>query len=457
MTIFMEVQMNKTNFLDSAPVADFVGWLAAGTRIEEERLPAGECSAGVQGSPASGSPVASVSSLIFDLNIGQSPFVPTPIACRVVGLENVLRQYCWRSTGMSVGDWAETKFVLSDLAHQLRNAIAHGDDAQALIACRDILAWGGNRDFKVGAWRFLSVQPSVCTYLSSCAASLSLSTASIAALTPPIQLMNSMLTKVHSLFAADGLPIYDSRVAAAIATLVECWRIRVGLNGHPLPTELCFPATLPTRTVLRRYPNARYCPSVMAYGQPKAAAQWSSAKIRLGWIMHEVLTTNPDIFKQEGALPDRMHAFEASLFMIGYDVRCIDPLVSVVAFPTKAREGKQVFVQPTVDWPSAKPLSGSGKNIYFQGSLADGFDVVWGSDRFRLEAEEIENLAAEFAQSTVNLGSKMDGPPEGTLGRWLVDNGWPSARYASAIAPILVTTGVIAKYSGKRPIRLEFA
>lgn len=44
-----------------------------------------------------------------------------------------------------------------------------------------------------------------------------------AALSSPIGRMNSTLAKVHALYATDGLPIYDSRVAGAVASLVELW------------------------------------------------------------------------------------------------------------------------------------------------------------------------------------------------------------------------------------------
>lgn len=57
-----------------------------------------------------------------------------------------------------------------------------------------------------------------------------------------IEEMNSMLTKVHAFFALDGLPIYNSRVAAAIATLIELWRTESGRIQQTLPDPLKFPA-----------------------------------------------------------------------------------------------------------------------------------------------------------------------------------------------------------------------
>jgi hypothetical protein len=66
-------------------------------------------------------------------------------------------------------------------------------------------------------------------------------------------------------------------------------------------------------------------PGVMSYEpsyEARTARSWSEAKIRLGWLMQRILADAPGLFK--GSMPERMHAFEASLFMIGYDVACLN-------------------------------------------------------------------------------------------------------------------------------------
>jgi hypothetical protein len=65
----------------------------------------------------------------------------------------------------------------------------------------------------------------------------------------------------------------------------------------------------------------------MAYGAPETAGQWASAKVRLGWFMESIQGRLPKLFAEccpAPSLADRMHAFEASLFMVGHDVRCLD-------------------------------------------------------------------------------------------------------------------------------------
>lgn len=168
--------------------------------------------------------------------------------------------------------------------------------------------------------------------------SLTLSTTTIS--TPTLNLkvsvkrMTSMLTKVHALYAHDGLPIYDSRVAAAISSLAELYR-RTVLQGSRLPEELRFPSVgghNSRRRVHRIFVDADD-PGTIHYGMPSSALRWSAAKWRLGRLLKQVLLLKPQLFSGEGTTPDRIHALEAVLFMIGYDVANLD--VSRLALPSK--------------------------------------------------------------------------------------------------------------------------
>lgn len=293
-------QLNKQAFLADQDVEDFLAWLA-------RELPR----------------------LRIRLDIKRSRFVPSELKVDVTGMESVLPHYSWRSHGMATGNWAETRALRVALAHRLSDAVKRESNPDALDACRDILQWGGNRNWNRGAYPFLEARAAagvLCRYLRDSGAAFALDTAYVDAIVPPVELLNSMLTKVHALYATDGLPIYDSRVAAAIASLVEMWRGATGKSGDPLPATLAFPATAASRTVRGLFPHAN-APGVMAYGAPETAGQWASAKVRLAWIMESVLGRLPELFTECCPVPspaDRMHAFEASLFIVGYDVRCLD-------------------------------------------------------------------------------------------------------------------------------------
>lgn len=291
--------MNRADFLRDPMVADFAAWLG-------NTLP----------------------TLRIDLNLKQSRFVPTPVRMTAVGIDQVLSGYVWRSVGMRTGDWHETRSRLAALSGALTTAVKAADNTAALAACQAILAWGGNRNANVGAAPFLQAladNGTLCLYLRHTTGAFALASADIRQVCPPVESLNAMLTKVHALCASDGLPIYDSRVAAATAALVELWREQTGRSGAPLPAALAFPATERSRTVRHLFPNAR-TPGVIPRQAPTTCAQWASAKVRLGWLMAHVLTQYPEMLStccHTPSLADRMHAFEASLFMIGYDVQCL--------------------------------------------------------------------------------------------------------------------------------------
>jgi hypothetical protein len=448
--------MTKASFLADENVDDFVNWLA---NPSEGDFPV------IRPGHAEGKKPFSLLTFPICLNIKKSRFVPKGVKEQVKGIEGVLSHYTWKSAGMHKGDWSETKTRLTALSVALRAAVgrSHSD---TLNACRDILKWGGNRNSKVGAWPFLAgmaTAETLCQYMTVTGASFSLATARLSALTPPVGLMNAMLTKVHALYALDGLPIYDSRVAAAIASLVEMWRVDTGKSGTPLPPALAFPATAASRTVLRLFPNADH-PGVMVYGAPGIITQWSSAKVRLGWVMESVLNKLPGLFSdccKTPSLADRMHAFEASLFMIGYDVTCLDCKLGGEPPP----EYKKVLKSLTPPSSSAgthktiTTLSGRGSPISYSGSIETGFDVKWGELSFRLDPEFLLDIENEFVgRCGVPLGASMTGTlPEDSLGKWIVDEGWTSPRDASAIAAILRAEGIISSV-GKigRGIVLDF-
>ena len=288
--------MNKQAFLADPDVKNFLAWLA-------RELPR----------------------LKVRLDIKRSRFVPSGLQVEVTGLESVLAHYTWKSHGMASGDWVEASAHLAALAHALCDAVQRDSDPDALEACREILRWGGNRGWHRGAYPFLSARAAagvLCQYLKETSATFAVETADADALVPPIETLNSMLAKVHALYAEDGLPIYDARVAAAIASLVEMWRVATGKSGDPLPAPLTFPASTASRTVRGLFPHAN-APGVMAYGAPETTGQWASAKVRLGWVMESILGRLPELFAEccpAPSLADRMHAIEAALFMVGYDV-----------------------------------------------------------------------------------------------------------------------------------------
>lgn len=218
--------------------------------------------------------------------------------------------------------------LLARFRNELSIAIAANDDEAAFKVCKAIIEWGGNRNPLVGATPFLlelANQKKLAAYLASTRTDFALDSAKLAG-ERSVSMMNSMLTKVHALASDDGLPIYDSRVAAAIAALVELWRRAKGRSAQALPDLLSFPATQPRRTVRHLY-DAAQAPGLLLYGKDhkeRTTRRWAEAKIRLGWLMQRILALQPEMFAGAATSDiERMHALEASLFMVGYDVACL--------------------------------------------------------------------------------------------------------------------------------------
>jgi hypothetical protein len=127
--------------------------------------------------------------------------------------------------------------------------------------------------------------------------------------------MNSMLAKVHAFHSEDGLPIYDSRVAFAAAALVEIYRRELSLSWDSVLDEVAFPAIDRARRVTS-YDDV--CdPGFLNRSAASCTAEWCSAMVRLGSIFQRVLSLAPKLFRAEGSLQKRMHALEASFFMLG--------------------------------------------------------------------------------------------------------------------------------------------
>jgi hypothetical protein len=415
--------MNRKDFFNSVDVNEFVEWLV-------KNLPL----------------------LNIRLKIKKSRYVPNGLDVVCNGFNQVLQHYIWLSAGMQNGDWTNTRTELNGLSAELRTAIERNDEQATLSACENILDWGGDRNPAVGALPFLQEKAggSLCEYIASAGVCFALETADTSALVPPVERMNAMLTKVHALYATDGLPIYDSRVAAAIASLVELWRRSTGRVG-PLPPVLTFPATTATRTVLRLFPDAVH-PGVLIYGAEATVQKWSSAKVRLGWIMDRVLSTPPNTVPpdQNTSHQERMHAFEASLFMIGYNPSCLtNPDLNAPDFRYRKKFNRlsRELVSSHQFKKFTFPLFRQGKEIAYNGDIYSGFEIKWGDTPFILEAETAQDLLDCFLnERNVPVGANMTGRvASNSLGRWLTDEGWPSRRYASAIAAVLANEGFVQR------------
>ncbi|MDF3132833.1 hypothetical protein [Pseudomonas extremaustralis] len=318
--------MRREQFLAQPEIESFIAWLAT-------NLPR----------------------LTFKLRFKSSPLVPGGLTADVQGIEQVLGHYRWKASWQDSHQrpvdsqtWAETQRSLGQLRQWLTSAVKRGDEQQALQACLQILRWGGVR----GAIAFLhrlAARGELSRYLQKMAGLMTLDgdhdlddlDAS------SVERFDAGLTKIHALFDSSGSPIYDSRVGAAIGMLYSLFRQQWTGGGKPL---LAFPSGAARGNQIRNpgaFLNGLAAPQFSSISY-EAWARW---QVRLGWIIRALLERT-GWFTEQGALPARCHAFEASLFVLGYDLRCFGctPKAVVPDLPERERD--------SMGWvPTGNPFS----------------------------------------------------------------------------------------------------
>lgn len=284
--------MNRNTFLENNDVAEFINWLV-------ETLP----------------------SLTVSLNIPKSRhFVPNGVRATCNGIEAVLPHYSWKGT------WADNKALLRGLSSNLHAALAIPREDHTLKACLAILKWGGVR----GAVSYLQAKAGnnnngLVEYLNHRKSLFELTgTQHLAALdAATIDKFDAGMTKIYSLLDTTGSPIYDSRVGAAMAMLYQC---HLRSSSKQKNSLLNFPSGSARGNQVRN-PGKFGRPFYNApqfYTNAVAPHTWAQFQLKLGWIIHEILSRTDWFEETEGTeIADRSRAFEACLFMIGYDLRSI--------------------------------------------------------------------------------------------------------------------------------------
>lgn len=301
--------MKRDDFLKQDDVRGFIDWLAA-------ELPARS----------------------FHLKMARSRFVPGGLDVQATGLEAVLGHYVWSTRwtdaqGKAVvsRNWHETRASLGQLRGWLKDAIARRDEDQTLAACLAILEWGGVRGAIVFLKR-LHAQGRLVAYFTRLAPLMALdSDTSLDALdTDTVERFDAGLTKIHALFDDSGSPIYDSRVGAAMAMLYAQYRSQAGSNLAK-KHWLAFPSGAARGKQIRNPKgiDGGFAGAPQFFRKAVSCQDWAQWQVKLGWILRAVLE-QCDWFKADSAdMASRCHAFEACLFMLGYDLRCFGEAATI--------------------------------------------------------------------------------------------------------------------------------
>lgn len=300
--------MKKIEYLNLPIIVDFVEWLASSSET-----------------------------IRCDLRVRHSPKVPGGIQADCVGLQDILRHYTWKASwnnenqAFKSSDWQSTQRSLHAMSALLKASVASDDQQRVLRACLSILDWGGDRNPRNGAGpklKALANQSDLVRYLKFSKQVFDLDSCDLDQL-DALEYAGSMWTKIYALHSSDGLPIYDSRVGAAIAALVEVFRCQSRQSWKQVPEVLRFGIErYKNRSVERLNPEG-IRPAYFRRTSKNFAKEWSSATVRLAWLMQAVLEIQPSLYASEGTHLNRMHAFEATLFMIGYDLQSLRVSMSV--------------------------------------------------------------------------------------------------------------------------------
>lgn len=290
--------MNREDFLKQKHVDGFAEWLA-------KRL----------------------SILPFRLRVIDSRFVPGGIHADVTGIEAALARYSWnakwtdRRSGKDIVscDWPSTRASLGRLSDWLRESVQSGDELATRDAARAVLEWGGVR----GALPFikaLSDSQRLCSYLQALAPLFDLvGNHDEADLNERNVLrFDAGLTKIHALLDRSGSPIYDSRVGAAMAMLYRLFQTETPALAD---SQMRFPCGAPRGQQIRNPGKLGFMPAP-EFHRNVSEVEWARWQLRTGWIIREVLSRT-SLFASEADIASRCHAFEAALFTIGYDLRCM--------------------------------------------------------------------------------------------------------------------------------------
>ena len=142
----------------------------------------------------------------------------------------------------------------------------------------------------------------------------------------------------------------------------------------------------------------------------------------------------PGLFAGEAA-EDRMHAFEASLFMIGYDVSCLKGNAPGAGIDERQRKhiqraGAARLRRDHAGLPRTliSTLNGKTPNISYAGNVHIGFSGDWSETPFTIDSDFLQDLLNDFpAGAEAGLGANMTGDVEpDTLGYWINQHYRPS-------------------------------
>ena len=255
---------------------------------------------------------------VTPLVIGKRPFIHQwhspkwgPWSCE--SLFGAYLSFKWRFSVTRPGEaeptrgksFEENADTLDLLSRMLRDSAERGDADTFLDAAIAVVEWGGVRRNKV---RLNALGKTALPTICAAAEQLDPERADWARL-DLVRDMNSGFSKIYSLML-DGFPIYDSRVACALCSLIRAYCKESGLATVPPLLSLGLP---PSQGRLQRNPSVRE----LNFHQLWHGQRWKYAVSNLmaAWLLGPMSELGPFA---ELPIERRLLAVESALFMIGY-------------------------------------------------------------------------------------------------------------------------------------------
>ena len=200
--------------------------------------------------------------------------------------------------------YADTVRVLDELSNQLQSSVERGDSTGFLDAAITVVRWGQVRQ-NIASLQTLGDR--ALARLTASARLLNPDEADLHRLSD-VRPMNSGFSKIYSLLI-DGFPIYDSRVACGLGSLVRLFCEETRCDG--IPTQLAF-GIPPSRGSVSRNPSSDHL--VFPRLWSTSTRRYAESNVRAAWLLDSLSARPP--FSELGH--ERQRALQSAMFMIGY-------------------------------------------------------------------------------------------------------------------------------------------
>lgn len=227
-----------------------------------------------------------------------------PFSCHIPGESEPRQGRCYE----------ETVAVLDDLGQLLQYGYKTGDATRFLKAAIGVVEWGGVRQNRK---KLKALEPDALTVVCEDRERLDPARADLGQL-GEVRHLNAGFSKIHALLS-DDFPMYDSRVACALASLVRRYCEETCHDEVPQELALSIP---PARGSPRNPSHGNLRFRDMRWGDAK---QYASSNVIAAWLLRALA----DHGEFGGLEPDqRLRALQSAMFMLGY---C--PVTGDASFP----------------------------------------------------------------------------------------------------------------------------